>query len=212
MCGGKPKIDTSYQKQMQADAVRARAEEEARKARIKDGNTKIDTQFKQFDDSFFGGFEKNYLDFYKPDIENKFSDAKDQLTFGLARAGTLNSSMAGDRQGRLLSDYNMQTAANLSQAQDATATLRGNVNQEKSSLISLLNATGDSEMAGNQALSRSAQLFKAQPTYNPLGDIFGGAANGIGNYYAGKNDRAASDAYFNPGKSASKAGSSKVIY
>jgi len=88
--------------------------------------------------------------------------------------------------------------------------LRGNVNQEKTSLTSLLNATGNSEMAANEALARSAQLFKAQPAYNPLGDIFGGAANGIGSYYAGKNDRATYDAYFNPGTAASKSGSARV--
>ena len=210
MCGGTPDVDTSYQDQMAADSARARAEEEARKGRITDGNAKIGAEFGKFDDNFYDGYRGDYLGFYQPDINKKFGDAKDQLTYGLARAGTLNSSIAGDKQGKLLGEYDLQTASTLSQANDATAALRGNVNQEKTSLTSLLNATGNSEMAANEALARSAQLFKAQPAYNPLGDIFGGAANGIGSYYAGKNDRATYDAYFNPGTAASKSGSARV--
>jgi len=213
MCffGSSPKVDTSYQKAMLKDAERARADEEARKARIKAGTSKIDTEFGKFDDGFFDGYRDQYLGFYQPDIDRQFGDAKDQLTYGLARAGTLNSSIAGDKQGKLLGEYDLQSASTLSKANDARANLQGNVNNEKSSLVSLLNATGDSEMAANGALARSAQLFKAQPSYNPLGDIFGGIANGIGSYNAGRDERDTYDAYFNPGKSAARSGSSRII-
>lgn len=209
MCGGSPDVDTSYQKKMREDAERARAEEEARKARIKDGSARIDQNFGQFDDNFFNGYRDTYLDFYQPEIDKKFGDARDQLTYALARAGTLNSSIAGTKQADLNTAYDTQRALTLSEANSATDQLKGSVAGEKSNLISLLNATGDADRAANESLSRSQQLFQRQPAYNPLGDIFVGAASGIGNYYAGQQQRQAYDTYFG-GRSPSS-GSSRVV-
>lgn len=208
MCGAKPKIDTTVQDQMLADSREARAKEEARAARIKSGSGKIDDVFKGFDDGFYKGFRDKQTAFYQPEVDKQFGDAKDQLTYALARAGTLNSTIAGDKQAKLKGAYDIQTASTLSQAEDATASLRGNVNNEKSSLVSLLNATGDADRAANEATARSQQIFQKTPSYNPLGDIFGGVTGAIGNYAAGAQNRAAYQAYFGGAKNA---GSSRVV-
>lgn len=209
MCGGKPSVDTSYQKQMMEDAKKAREEEEARAERIRTGTAKIDANFGQFDDNFFGGYRDKYTAFYQPELDRQFSDAQDQLTYSLARAGTLNSTMAGERQGRLKSAYDTERASLLSKAEGAASDLRGQVQQEKSSLVSLLNATGDANRASNEALSRSQQLFRAQPQFSALPDLFAGLAAGVGNYYGGMNNRQAYDAYF--GGRAPGAGTGRVV-
>ena len=209
MCGGKPKVDNSIQEQMLADAQRARDEETARAERIKTGTATIDANFGQFDDGFYDKYRDSYTGFYQPEIDNQFGDAKDQLTFALARAGTLNSSMAGDKQADLQTAYDTQQATTLSQAENAVANLKSNVNAEKSNLVSLLNATGDADRASNEALARSQQLFQSQPAYNPLGDIFAGAASGVGSYYAGQNNQRAYDTYF--GGRAPSAGSARLV-
>lgn len=209
MCGSKPKVDTSYQKAMLKDAQRARADEEARKARIKDGTAKIDQNFARFDDAFFDGYRDSYMDFYQPELDRQFGDAKDELTYALARAGTLNSSMAGEKLGDLTSAYDTQRALTLSQANGEAQNLRGQIADEKSSLVALLNATGDSNRAANEALARSQQLFQRQPSYNPIGDVFLGAASGIGSYYAGRQNREAYDTYF--GGRAPSQGSSRIV-
>lgn len=209
MCGSKPKVDNSYQQQMLADAAQARADEEARQARIREGTASIDANFSQFDDGFFGGYRDKYLGYYQPELDRQFSDAQDQLTYALARAGTLNSTMAGDRQARLKTAYDTERASLLSKAEGAAADLRGQVGQEKSSLVSLLNATGDANRASNEALSRSQQLFRSQPTFSALPDLFAGLASGVGNYYAGMNNRQAYDTYF--GGRAPSAGTGRVL-
>lgn len=208
MCGGAPKVDTTIQDQMLADSREARAKEEARALRIKDGSTKIDGVFGGFDDSFYDGHRKTYTDFYQPEIDKQFGNAKDQLTYALARSGTLNSTVAGEKTADLNDAYTIQTASTLSQANDAAAALRGNVNNEKSSLVSLLNATGDADRAANEATARSQQIFQKQPSYNPLGELFSGVTAGIGNYAAGQANRNAYNTYFRP---AGASGSGRVI-
>lgn len=209
MCGSKPNVDNSVQIQMQEDARRARAEEEARQGRIREGNATIDAQFAGFDDNFFNNYRDTQLRFQQPQLDRQFGDAQDELTFALARAGTLNSSMAGDRQARLQTEYDTQRASLLAGAEGAAADLRGQINNEKSSLVSLLNATGDSQRASNEALSRSQQLFRRQPTVSNLPDLFAGVTSGIGAYQGGVNQRQAYDTYF--GARPASGGNSRVV-
>ena len=211
MCGAKPNVDNTVQNQMLADAKRARKEEEARKARINTGTANIDGTFGQFDQGFFDDFLKTNLDYYQPQLDKQFGDAKDQLTFGLARAGTLKSSVANQKTADLTSAYGDQKAGLVSDATGAATDLRGRVQNEKSSLVSLLNATGDADRASNEALSRSQVLLQEQPKYNPLGDIFGGIASGIGNYYAGNQNRNVLDTYYGRTSNPRSGGSSRTV-
>lgn len=209
MCGSKPRVDNSVQIQMQEDARKAREAEEARQGRIRAGTAAIETQFGQFDDGFFKGYRDRHLDYLNPQLDRQFGDARDQLTFSLARAGTLNSTVAGERQARLQSAYDNEKASILAQAEGAATDLRGQVENEKSSLVSLLNATGDSERASNEALSRTQQLFRRQPTVSTLPDLFAGVAGGVGAYQGGVNQRQAYDTYF--GARPASRGNSRVV-
>lgn len=196
MCGGSPKVDTSVQDQMLADSRRARADEEARKARIAAGTATIDQNFAQFDTNFFDGYRDAHMGYVQPQLDAKFGDATEQLTYALSRAGTLNSSVAGQKQADLKSAYDTQLASSLSEANNAADALRGNIASEQSRLVSLLNATGDSDRAASEALARSQQLYRATPQVNSLGDIFAGISQGVGNYYAGQANQQAYDTYF----------------
>lgn len=211
MCGGKPKVDTTLRDQMLADSTRAREEEEARKARIKTGNAKIDGVFAGFDDGFFDKFQKTQLDYYQPQLDDQFSDAKDDLTFALARAGTLKSSVANEKFADLTSAYDTQRAGLVANAASAASDMRSRVQSEKSSLVSLLNATGDADRAGNEALSRSQILFKEQPSYSPLGDIFAGIASGVGNWQTGVQNQRVLDAYYGGAPNPRTGGSGRTV-
>jgi len=149
-----------------------------------------------FDDSYYQDRENAYMDFYQPQLDDQFKTAGDQLTFALARAGTLNSTLAGQKQGDLQTKYGVQRASVLSQAQDAVAQQQARVNAEKSTLVAQLNATGDADRASNEALSRTQQMFNQKPAYNALPDIFSGAAAGIGNYFDARDNRKAYNTYF----------------
>jgi len=194
---------------MLADSKAARAEEEARKARIKDGSARIDTNFAGFDQQFFDGIANNQMNLYQPELDDQFGKARDSLAFALARAGTLNSTIAGDKTAELGQKYDTQKATIASNAQAAADALKGRVATEKTSLTGLLNSTADSDRAANESLARSQQLFQEQPTYNALPDLFAGFASGVGNYYAGQQSRDAYAAYTN--SRSPSAGSSRTI-
>lgn len=208
MCGSKPRVDNTYQIQMQKDAEEARRKEEERQARIKDGSASIDQSFSQFDDGFFDTFRQNFMNYYQPQLDNKFVDANDQLTFALARSGTLNSTAAADKRGDLRMAYDDARASILSDANAQTDGLRGQIAKEKSGLLAQLNATGDSQRAASEATARSTNLFKTQPSYNPLGDIFAGITSGYAAAKHGQRQQEIWDTY--TGKAPSKS-SSRIV-
>ena len=212
MCGigGGPKYDNTLEQQMLAEAEEARKREEERQARIKTGLTSIDATFAPFNDAYYGDRKTAFLDFYRPQLDDQFSDAKDQLTFGLARNGILNSTMAGDQSAKLSKDYATNWASIVSKADADVNNLKSNVANEKSALVQQLNATADADRVTNDALSRTQQMFQQRPDYNPLGDIFAGVGDAFGNYSNAVTNRAIYDTYFGTGRSGN--GASRVVY
>mgnify|MGYP001004377967 FL=1 len=98
MCfGGK---DNSRQQAAQAQAEQAAAEA-ARQSRIREGQANIDTAFGQFDDNYFGNFQKSFTDFYNPQIADQYARAKDKLIAALAGRGTLESTVGAAKFGDL---------------------------------------------------------------------------------------------------------------
>lgn len=186
MCfGGKPRVDNSAQIQQQQESAAARRREQERQARIRQGTQQVDQQFSRFDDSFYGDRRDAFMGYYQPQIEDQFEDAREQLTFALARSGNLRGSAAADRQTRLGQDYELQRASIVSRADEDVQRQKDRIAGEKSSLISQLNATGDADRISNEALQRTRVIAQDQPAYDPLGDIFAGVATGIGGMMQG---------------------------
>ena len=210
MCFQRPKVDNTIQKAQLADAEAARVKEAEREQRIVAGTEAINEQFSIFDDTFYSDRKDKYLDFYQPQLDDQFGKAKDDLTFSLARAGTLNSSMAGQKQADLLKSYGTESAGLLSQAEGEISSQKSRLQSEKSALTSQLNATGNADQVSNEALSRSQNLFTEQPTYGTLGNLFSGVANGIGSYNQGVDAGNQSNAYFGSAASA-RSGSSRTV-
>ena len=162
------------------EAERAREEEKERKNRIQKGMKKINASFKGFDEDFYAKREEDYKGFYQPQLQDQFKKARENLTFALSRAGTLNSSVAGAKSGELTKDFDVNTALINSKAAADRAATQGRIAEEKSALVSQLNATAAAEQVGKQATARTQQLASEAPDYNPMGDIFFGAAQGVG--------------------------------
>lgn len=179
MCFG-AKVDRSMQAQQEAEAAQARATEEARQGRIRAGMSSVDNTFAGFNDDFYGKRRTSFMDFYQPQLDDQFSKAREALTFALADAGLLNSSIAGEKTADLNKAYETQRGSILSKADADVNSLKGRIANEKSTLVSQLNATADADRVSNEALSRSAALYKDVPDYSPLGDLFSGIGTGIG--------------------------------
>lgn len=170
-------------------ASQARADEQARQARIKSGIVGVDKQFAQFDDPFFKSREKAYTAYAAPQLNDQYKQNRDQLAFSLARRGLDQSSEAARQGGVLQRDYALgqqQVAdAAIGEAQKA----RQSVEDNRNNLINQLQATADPQLAANNAL-REASVLSMRPGFSPLGNLFQNTTALLGSaqqagYYSG---------------------------
>lgn len=153
------------------EAQRARADEEARQARIREGTSSINDTFSKFDDGFFGGIRDSFVDFARPQVDDQFRKASEQGTYQLARSGTLESSMRGEQTADMQKQYDISLQDITDKARGYETEARNNVERGRGDLISMLQVTGDATGAANSALSRAATLA-TPPAYSPLGQLF----------------------------------------
>lgn len=158
-------------KQSQAQAAQARADEEARQARIREGTASIDQTFTQFDDDYFGGLRDSFVGYARPQLDEQMGDARKQLTFSLARSGNLDSSTRGEQSADLQKTYDLNLQDITDQGREFETTARNNVEQARGDLVSQLQLTGDNTGAANAALSR-AKALSTPPPFSPIGQLF----------------------------------------
>lgn len=174
------------------EAKAARRAEEKRQAEIRAGTTKINGIFEQFDDGFYGDRQKAFMDYASPQLEDQYGDAQKQLTFALARNGTLDSSVRGQKTGDLQQSYDLNKQQISDQALASSTEARNATEDARANLIATLNATGDAKGAANSALARSSALSKPA-AYSPLTNLFADFTSTLGtqaaleraNYYSG---------------------------
>lgn len=153
-------------------AAQARADEAARQARIKDGVSRIDSQFGKFDDGFYKGRGNAYTAFAMPQVNDQYKQTSDQLAFSLARNGVTNSSEAARQGGILMRD---NAAAKQGVADGAASEIqkaRTNVEEQRNNLIQQVNMTSDAGLAGTNALRQAGILQQQANNFNPIGNLF----------------------------------------
>ena len=179
MCGGSPSVDTSYQDFSIAEAARARAEEEARQARIGQGMEGIREVFAGMA-PVLDQREQAMRGFYMPQLDKQFGDAKEDLAFGLARAGLLTSSTAGKRQGDLGEAFGLQRASLEGDIASDRASTQQRINQQRATIESALRSSGDATASTDAALNSAVTFRQDSPTLSPLGSVFFGVGEGLG--------------------------------
>jgi hypothetical protein len=174
------------------EAKAARQAEEKRQAEIRAGTTRVNDIFKQFDNGFFDSRQKAFADYANPQLEDQYGDAQKQLTFALARNGTLDSSIRGEKAGELQQSYDLNKQQIADQALASSTEARNATEDARANLIATLNATGDAKGAASAALARSSALSKPA-AYSPLTNLFADFTSTLGtqaaleraNYYSG---------------------------
>lgn len=181
-------------------AALARKEEQARKARILEGQGKIDQNFSLFDDDFFNRYRGDYLNYYNPQVDKQFGDARMGLRYDLARRGVMNSTPGQHRFADLIDMYGQRRNEVASNAQSAVSGLRGQVEQNKAELYQQNTTSADPSLAAQGAVSRVNSLT-TPPAYSPIGDLFAGVVNsGAGMVNQQQNRMPAGySPYFQPG-------------
>jgi hypothetical protein len=203
-----------------ANAAQARADEQARQAKVRTGTAKINSLFDGtpyvapvepvsplagvrggmfgqqaaaptgpdplagntfggFTEDFYKGREKAYSDFATPQLEDQLANARKQLTFALARSGTLNSSTRASKEAELAKEAGTARQG-LADAALATGNqARNAVESARSDLINTLTSTGDVDSAVRSALARSTAL-SAPTQFSPIGSLFANFTSALG--------------------------------
>lgn len=183
--------------------------EDTRQANVNIGKANIDTNFKQFDDAYYGKYKDAYKGNYIPQIEKQYTSAVGKMIAALAGRGMDRSSVGAAKQGELAEDYVDAKTTIAGEADTAANTLRTNVEGAKSNLYALNSASADPAAANAQALGQAKTLV-APPQYSPLGEVFASALQPFNNYQAAQNNTPLRT-YSSPFNTAKKSGSSTVV-
>ena len=106
-----------------------------------------------FDDAFYDAYKQKVLDYYQPDEQRQYDAAQRDLTYSLARAGTLQSSTAADKQGELAYNDALQKANIVANANTQEGNLKSQIQSNKQALINQLYSTEDPTLTANLAQS-----------------------------------------------------------
>lgn len=149
------------------------------------GRIGIDKSFAKFDDPYYDQYKADYTGYYYPQLDRQYGKAVDKMTAALAGRGMLEST-AGASQFADLGRENAEARTNIAnEAQDAANKLRGTVENEKSNLYSLNQASADPQAVNAQAVGQATALV-APPQYSPLGQVFANALGSLGNFVSAK--------------------------
>lgn len=162
------------------EAKLARQDEQARQERIRTGTERVNGIFdNQFTPEFFDKRRDAYTSYAMPQLQDQYGQAQKELTFALARNGTLNSSVRGQQAGELQKRFDLNGQQIADQAVSSAGEARTATEDARGGLIASLNATGDAQQAASGALARSSAL--SQPAaFNPLSNLFADLTSAYG--------------------------------
>lgn len=149
------------------------------------GRVGIDKAFDRFGDEYYADFRDAYTQNYTPELDRQFKAASGKTTASLADRGMLESSVGINQFANLRRDRDTAASGIAADAVDASNKLKGQVENSKSNLYSLNQASADPQAASAQAIGAATSLV-APPTYSPLGQVFASALSNLSNYQAAK--------------------------
>jgi hypothetical protein len=166
------------------------AEAEARRqAKVDAGLENIEDVFSQYDDDFYDKSSDAYLDYYEPQLEDKYKEGLKQLQFALARGGRFNSSTEVGKKAKAAQDLGFQknelASGAIKAANDSEAAVEG----AKERMINLNQVNADPDLASSLSNAQSGML-NAPPKFDPLLDVFSNITEGLASREELENRRA----------------------
>lgn len=124
--------------------------------------------------------EKALRGYYLPQVRENFRDARDELTFALARAGLSASTAANEKRSKLKQGFRRERAGVLSDIERDLSGTKSRIEDARTAIESQLRSSADTTAATDAAL-RSREVFADDaPELNPLTNTLLGFAQGIG--------------------------------
>lgn len=154
-----------------------KATEAERAARVQATSDKVNTTFdKKFGPQYYKGLGDSFRDYYRPQIQTQFNDARRATT--LRQADNANSSAANRETAGLYKTHANALQDVESGAFDTVNQAKQDVEGKRGQLISLAEAGSSLENTAAQARAAAGADIGRQP-YSPLGDVFSQYANTI---------------------------------
>jgi hypothetical protein len=153
------------------------------------------TSTSPFGPDFYNKYNQSILDYYLPQEGQQYDTARSSLSYSLARAGQLNSSVAGMDIGNLANQDEINRAQIASGADTQTAGLRSTIQNDEQTALNQLYSTEDPSVAANTAQNMVANANLTKPLLNPAGALFTPITVGVGNALSGFTNPMA---YINP--------------
>ena len=148
-----------------------------------------------FGADFYNKYDQSILNYYMPQEGQQYNTARSSLSYSLARAGQLNSSVAGMDVSNLANQDAINRAQIASGADTQTAALRSTVQNDEQTSLNQLYSTEDPSVAANTAQNLVANANLTKPLLNPAGALFAPITVGVGNALSGFTNPLA---YINP--------------
>lgn len=158
--------------------ARAKADEEARQARVDEGIAEIEEVFGQYDQDFYDKRSDAYMNYQAPQLKDQYKEGLKELQYALARGGRLNSSTEVGKKAQAAQDLEFQRQEMAGRAMQAAADSKSSVEDAKERMIKLNLANADPDLAASLSVARSKALN--QPAkYDQLTDVFGDITAGL---------------------------------
>lgn len=180
MCAG-PLAPPSPPKDNSAEI--ARQQQLEREGRIREGRTKIDETFAPFNDDYFGGIQTDYTDYYKPQLEDQYEQARRQLILNLSKSGNGQSTAGARALGGLSETYGKNQGLIADRSEQARNDLRARVEAARQDLYGQNASSADPSSVASAAVAQAGNL-RAPQAYSPLGDVFASLLNNSANVVA----------------------------
>ena len=152
-------------------ASEAREAEEARQQRVGQGRKAIDEVFDEYDQPFYQQRAQSYEDFARPQMQDQYNAALQNLTFALARSGRLNSSVAARRKAKAQESFDTQQQQIAAKGQEFASELERGMGDARAQMHQQNISAADPELAASLAASE-ARVQQTPPVFNPLVNAF----------------------------------------
>lgn len=151
---------------------RQREETARREAAVAQGRQAIGSQFSKFGNDYYDSIKQSYLNYYTPQLKDKFKQAEESTVFDLARRGVGSSRYADDRMGQLQKALTLQTGQITNQADDAASKAKADVLSSRDDLLRYNESAADAGAVSERVGGITDRLASAAPQLTPLSQVF----------------------------------------
>lgn len=129
-----------------------------------------------FNQDFYDKRKQEYIDYAMPQLTSQVQKTERDLTYDMANRGLLHSNAFNALKNSLAAEVNTQKQGIVDTGQSQANTLQQQVESQRSSLISQLEASADTSSTASTALSTAASL-KNPSAYTPISNLLSNWAN-----------------------------------